>query len=129
MWTSYHSLKTSKNFRILWESLFKQLDVNISPILCQYVSYHIFKLLIIKHFTIGPTSSKSDDPKPLTLKETSGLKYAATGCSYIPRSLQKKLTKSKHPLKNYLLLCLFDLLDEGEDADHESKRWVTSINR
>ena len=126
MWTSYHSLRTSKNFRTLWESLFKQLGVNISPILCQYVSHHIFKLLITKHFTIDPTSSKSDDPKPLTLEETFGLRYAA---GYIPRSLRKKLTKSKHPLKNDLLLCLFDLLDEGDDNDHESKRWVESINR
>ena len=39
-----------------------------------------------------------------------------------------KITKSKHPLKNDLPLCLFDLLDEGDDTDHDSKRWVESIN-
>ena len=46
MWTGYHALITSKNYRALWESLFKQLGVTVSPIFCQYVGHHIFKLLI-----------------------------------------------------------------------------------
>ena len=125
MWTGYHALRTSKNYRALWESLFKQLGVTVSPIFCQYVGHHIFKLLIAEHFTLNPTTS-TDLPKPLTLEETFGLRYTAGN---IPRSLRKKITKSKHPLKNDLLLCLFDLLDEGDDADHDSKRWVESINR
>ena len=125
MWTAYHALRTSKNYRALWESLFKQLGMTVSPIFCQYVGHHIFKLLIAEHFTLNPTTS-TDLPKPLTLEETFGLRYAA---GYIPRSLRKKITKSKHPLKSDLLLCLFDLLDEGDDADHDSKRWVESINR
>ena len=69
--------------------------------------------------------TSTDLPKPLTLEETFGLQYAA---GYIPRSLRKKITKSKHPPKNDLLLCLFDLLDEEDDADHDSKRWMESIN-
>ena len=125
MWTAYHALRTSKNYRALWESLFKQLGMTVSPIFCQYVGHHIFKLLIAEHFTLNPTTS-TDLPKPLTLEETFGLRYAA---GYIPRSLRKKITKSKHPLKSDLLLCLFDLLDEGDDADHDSKRWVEFINR
>ncbi len=57
----------------------------------------------------------------LTDEETYGLRYAA---GYIPRMLKKKLMKS---LKRSLLLCLWDLLDEGDEktADSaDSAAWV-----
>ncbi len=37
--------------------------------------------------------------------------------------------KSTHPLKGDLLLCIFDLLDEGDDDDHESKQWIEAVDR
>ncbi len=43
--------------------------------------------------------------------------------------MRKKITKSSNPLKSDLLLCLFDLLDDGDDDDHESTKWLESINR
>ena len=44
-------------------------------------------------------------------------------------ALKKKLTKSAHPLKEDLQLCLLDLLDDGDEESDESQDWIASINR
>ena len=54
------------------------------------------------------------------------LRYAA---GYIPRALRKKLSKSRHPLKDDIQLCLFDLLDDGDEEANDSQDWVQLINR
>ena len=53
------------------------------------------------------------------------LRYAA-GC--VPRMLKKKLKKSTHPLREDILLCLLDLLDDV-DENEESTEWIQLINR
>ena len=47
--------------------------------------------------------------------------------------LRKRLRTSKHPLREDIILCIFDLLDDGDDDDDddldETKDWVRAINR
>jgi len=54
------------------------------------------------------------------------LRYAA---GYIPRHLKKRLTKSAHPLKNELTLCLLDPLQDEEDNIFHSADWVNAVDR
>ena len=76
---------------------------NYAPgLVCQYVGNSIFK-----HFII-------DDRPP---------NYRRNVDMQLPRSLRKKITKSSN---RDLLLCLFDLLDDGDDDDHESTKWLES---
>lgn len=47
----------------------------------------------------------------------------------MPRALKKALSKSAHPLKKDLQLCLLDLLDDGDEENSESKDWIELIDR
>lgn len=125
MWTTYHAVRTSEKYREMWASLLKHVPVPSSPILCQYLGDTIFKELIALHHP-QPDSATSSVSSVLTLEEMYGLRYAA---GYIPRALKKKLPKSTHPLKSEIQLCIFDLLDEGCENEHDSQNWVHSINR
>ena len=54
------------------------------------------------------------------------LRYAA---GYVPRALKKKLIKSANPLKRQLLLCLLDLLDDGDERRTDSEEWLDLVDR
>ena len=47
----------------------------------------------------------------------------------MPRALKKKLLKSTHPLKDDLQLCLYDLLNDGDEDVNESGDWVNLLDR
>ncbi len=126
MWTTYHTVRTSKIYHEIWASLLKQICVLSAPILCQYLGNLMFKELIALRYPRQDPSTPSSSCSALTSEEIYGLRYAA---GYIPRALRKKLPKSTHPLKNDMLLCIFDLLDEGSESEHESQKWVELINR
>ena len=54
------------------------------------------------------------------------IRYAA---GYVPRALKHKLLKSTHPLKDDLQLCLYDLLNDGDEDVNESGDWVNLLDR
>ena len=64
----------------------------------------------------------------LSYIEKIALRYAA---GYIPRSLYKKITKSKHPNEEELLLCLDDMVQSETTCTEtdESEDWVRGLNR
>ena len=62
----------------------------------------------------------------LSYIEKNALRYAA---GYIPRSLYKKITKSKHPNEEELLLCLDDMVQSETCTEtDESEDWVRGLN-
>ena len=92
-----------------------------SAIFSQYIGDYVFKEMIKLHFPLGSTQGAATGPGALTNKETNAHRYAA---GYVPRALKKALSKSAHPLKKDLLLCLLDLDEECSD---ESKDWIKLI--
>ena len=128
MWSAYHSLRTSEPYLGGWRVFLKQASIaESSSSFCQYVGHHIFKQLIKQYYYLGEEEEVgAHRGSALTTEETLGLRYSA---GYIPRALKKKLTKSSHPLKDHLQLCLFDLLDEGDDSVSASSAWVDEVNR
>ena len=54
------------------------------------------------------------------------MRYAA---GYIPWALKKKLSKSRHPLKEDIQLCILDLLDDGDDDENDSQDWLQLIDQ
>ena len=127
MWSAYHSLHTSKEYEICWHDfLCKQVGISeVSVIFCQFIGDYTLKELAKIHF---PVSNENDSTveTTLTYEEKNGLRYAA---GYVPRTLKKKLVKSGHPHKGTLLLCLPNLLDEGEDLNDDSSDWIKAIDR
>ena len=104
----YHALHTSTGYHSNWPSfLASNISVSkVSPIFCRYVGNFIFKELIQVHHPITK-SPKSNSSQPLTYKEIYALRYAA---GYIPQALRKKLSKSRHPLKDDIQLCRFNFV-------------------
>ena len=62
----------------------------------------------------------------ITADEVNAIRYAA---GYVPKALQKKLLRSAHPLKQQLLLCLYDLINDGEDEADTTCEWMEQIDR
>ena len=62
----------------------------------------------------------------ISRQEANALRYAA---GYVPRALCKKLRKSANPLKEQLLLCLLDLLDDGDEVHSDTEEWLDLIDR
>ncbi len=127
MWTLYHGVRTSKEYEVVWSSLASSSCSKVPPLLSQFVGDRMFKDIIKRHCPIDMSSAvKVDAPQTLTVEETYGLRYAA---GYIVRSIKKKMKKSMHPLKEDILLCTFDLLDDGTESKQESQDWVHIIDR
>ena len=123
MWSDYHSLRTSERYICLWNKIVQQADVTF----VQYVGHFIFKELIKREH------QKTDvfvvhKPPAMTYEEINALRYVS---GYIPRMLRKRLKTSTlpHKLREDLKLCLYDLLDDGDEVYDESQDWVTQVNR
>ena len=91
----------------------------------QYLTDAIFREMIRKKFPIERAQGIAEE-KSLTYEEMNGLRYAA---GFVPRALRKKLRKSSHPLKSELLLCILDMLDDGDEEHDSSCRWIDMIDR
>ena len=128
MWTKFHKIRTSEEYRVLWHPFLQLVGITeMSTIFCQYVGEHVLKELAELHFPLIDKTTSQSKPSELTCKETYGLRYAA---GYVPRSLKKRLSKSTNPLKHELLLCLESLLitDEEDDIMDDSKQWIDLID-
>ena len=85
----------------------------------------MFKELIKRRHPLK-TTNKDDTPPPLTYEETCGLRYLA---GYIPKLLRRRLQTSKHPMRDDILLCIYDMLDDGDEEEDVSQDWVKAVNR
>ena len=127
MWGKYHQLRTSDAFQKLWENFLKtsQNDYNSDPIFYQYITTYMFRELIKKQFPAPSLPDSCNMQQCLTYEEKNALYYAA---GYIPRALRKQLERSKHELKEELILCLHELT-EDDGIDDESQDWIKKIDR
>lgn len=126
MWSTYHTLRTSVQYCDVWKNVLKEIaGTDSSCTFYQYVGHFMFKELIKIHH---PVVSKDQDQAlpPLNYRETNALRYVS---GYIPRLLRKRLQKSTHKLREDLKLCIFDLLDDGDEVEDSSKDWLKSIDR
>ena len=131
MWSSFHSVRTSAEYCKLWKEFLREStgDDTTPSIFYQRLTDMLFgRLLKYLHADAVPRKTQGAAPK-LNFEEVNGLRYAA---GYIPRALKKKITKSQHKIKDDLLLCLQELLQE-EDVDinavDESEEWVRLLDR
>ena len=125
MWSAYHALRVSNTYAQTWEKLAKDVGAtDMLPTFYQFVGNHMFKELIKVYYPL--TSRDESTPQQLSYEEVNGLRYLA---GYIPKLIRKKLITSTHPLKDDILLCIYDILDEGDEDEDESQDWVKTINR
>ena len=114
----------------LWGTFLRKAGISeVSPIFVQFVGHFIFKKLIMIHYPVAesiPELHIIPEDTGFTYEEVNAIRYAA---GWVARTLKNRLVKSAHPLKDDLQLCLWDLLDDGDEGPSESKEWVELSDR
>ncbi len=129
MWEAYHKLRTSAVFKSMWvQFLETSAAVGACPIFYQYVTDRLFKAMIMHHFPVSPEAVNGAEPEiGLTYEEINALRYAA---GYVPRALRTKLERGSHPLKEELVLCLYEMTeDDGQEGSSQSEDWINLVDR
>ena len=128
MWTRYHKLRISGNFRMRWKTLFRscQCHIVVHPVLYQRLTDTMFKKMLGRRITV--IHHTDEDVDPLTLNEENALRYAA---GYVCKQVKSKLKRSSHPqlLKEELIACMDTLREYGNETTDDSSRWTTIIDR
>ena len=110
-----------------WKNfLCKSIGTLGHPIFWQSVGYGIFKSLIKKSFPVIRQEAAVEAAPTISHQEMNALRYAA---GYVPRALRKKLKKSANPCKDQLLLCLYDLVDDGDEGHTYTEEWLDLVVR
>ena len=96
----------------------------MSPNFCEYVGHYVFKELIKLHHPLDPLPAVAVEP--LIHAKT----CFALCCWLCTKNVEEKAKKvnPSDPLREDILLCLLDLLDDV-DENEESTEWIQLINR
>lgn len=127
MWTVFHTLRTSADFRSKWEGLFKHcLEQTVHPHLFQQITGIMFKKVMARRVNV----LQQQDEKPvveLTRAEENALRYAA---GYVCKQVSKKLKSSADVSKQNLFLCMEMLQRDSEcETNEDSSLWMDTIDR
>ena len=87
---------------------------------------YIFKQLIALKYPVTGGESCAERSETLSYEELNGLQYAP---GYVPRAIRKKVTKSGHPLREDLLVCLSQLKETDDVGADDSQDWINAIDR
>eukprot|EP00731_Ephydatia_muelleri_P029902 Em0021g425a len=91
-----------------------------------YVGHHNFRNLVRDECGFSLECSNLGTTEQLTYEELNTLRYTA---GYVPRALQKKLSKISHPRQKDLLLYLNERISDGSEPVADSSDWITIMNR
>ena len=127
MWQRYFTVRSSQEFIQQWKGFISQAGLPATPVLFQHLTDLLFRSLVKQTYQVN--KNHSSDDVAMTNDETNVLRYVA---GYVCRHLRKKIERSKHPLKEELVLCLMSLVkdDSGEVDDvGTAEEWTNIINR
>ena len=69
MWGHYHCLRTSNEFKIVWEGFLSNIDEPASPTFIQHITHVIFKQLIKKEFPVKDVNCQTPLPAMTHMEE------------------------------------------------------------
>ena len=127
LWRNFFLVRSSNDFISHWTSFLNNIILLPTPTLYQHLTANIFKLLIQQHYKIS-SDHNAHDAHDITQHEGNALRYAA---GYVCRQLKKKIERSRHPLKEELILCLMSLTKGGQftEANGTDEEWLNAIDR
>ena len=131
MWTAFHKLQTSADFRSKWEGLFKHChEEAVHPHLFQQITDIIFKKVLASKVSVLQQQDE-EQVVELTRAEENALRYAA---GYVCKQVSKKLKSSTDPSKQDLFLCMEMLrrdsaVDSECETSEDSSLWMDIIDR
>ena len=126
MWGTYHKVRTSEEFRLLWVNVLAEMEVqSVVPAFYQAITDAIFKELITIDTQV--TESELSLAQPITYEDANVIRFAA---GYVCRKVHEKIKKSRQPNRRDLLSCITELLeDEGDIDSTPSTDWIRAIDR
>ena len=89
----------------------------------------MFQAIITRELKVPEKSAST--PAAITYEEANALRYVA---GFVCSKIQKRITASKHPHRDQMLLCMMDLCNEEEeeletDSAASTTDWVNAIDR
>lgn len=113
MWTMFHDLRTSKEFRDVWDSLVvKAIKQKATATVFQYTTTRVFREIIKRKFEIEKNGANSHSQ--LTLDEKNVVRYVA---GFVCRKVQKKIEQSSHKNKDEMALLMVEFYGDELDDD------------
>lgn len=138
MWGYYHTIRTTDQFVGSWEKLCQETGIQPLPTLYQHLTHIMFKKLITIHFPIVEVQSSScETSSAVRYEEANAVRYVA---GYVCRAVRENIMSCNSPLKQQLLICIWELLedvdiDSSESEDDNQQRelsssdWVNAVDR
>eukprot|EP00731_Ephydatia_muelleri_P004333 Em0002g509a len=133
MWTAFHKLRTSADFRSKWEGLFKHChEEAVHPPLFQQITDIILIFKKVLAYKVSVLQQQDEEQVvELTRAEENALRYAA---GYVCKQVSKKLKSSTDPSKQDLFLCMEMLrrdsaVDSECETSEDSSLWMDIIDR
>lgn len=122
VWSKYHALRSSDNFRFKWHQFLRSSGLSAEPLFYQQVSLYSLSQLVAKATPEPIACCPQEEVAALTYEEENAVRYMG---GYIIRALNK--VNKKNP---EILLQLKDLVNDDDNAEPaESEEWVCTIDR
>jgi len=126
IWKQFYLLRTSKEFTERWRQFLPSTTPPVEPVLYQHLTDIVFKCLINKHFEIVYLDQ---EPAEINVNEKNVLRYVA---GYIGRKLRTKIERENHELKEEMVLCLMELVKDGDLRGSDigdDEEWTNLVDR
>ena len=94
MWSSYHTLRSTEEYKIEWSTFLRDSGSAATPIFCQHVGHYVFKKIIEANHSIAECEATRPEKDVSTaLKEiTSVLNTLVQRVERVEMEIQKKQT-------------------------------------
>ena len=126
MWRKYHGIRTTPEYKALWEQFLLQTINSIgSPTFYQYATDVVFRQLIQEQFPLPRSAEQGDPSAVISYQESNVLRYVS---GYVCHALTARVKSSNHPQRKELLLCLGDLTTDEQDEQLSNTEDWTKLN-
>ena len=128
LWSSYHKLTTSKDFRTDWEEFLEDCNVDKEPMIYQHITDETFTKLVEQSVktTVSEQNDEQNDKEPsLTYEEENAVSYV--GGYVIHALMQKKLSQCCVEILQGFVNTSTDEVDKENIAEYEE--WINDVDR
>ena len=122
IWKQFFLLRSSKEFTERRRKFLPTISPPVEPVLYQHLTDSVFKLLIQNHFKVVHLDQ---EPAEMNVNERNVLRYIA---GYVCRKLRTKIERENHDLKEEMVLCLMELVKDG-DVCETDEEWTNLVDR
>ena len=128
LWSSYHKLTTSKDFRTGWEEFLEDCNVDKEPMIYQHITDETFTKLVEQSVktTVSEQNDEQNDKEPsLTYEEENAVSYV--GGYVIHALMQKRLSQCCVEILQGFVNTSIDEVDKENITEYEE--WINDMHR